>query len=224
MRRIRKQILCISRSLYRAYNSATTDPPLSWTALSHGVWHWGSIFNAQVLLLQSRLTGLHAGETMAEDLLQTELTRASVQAAHEAIKPFIHRTPVFSSRSLSSMLAGKNILYFKAENLQKGGAFKFRGASYSLGRLTEDQLRKGVCTHSSGMFQIYRTPNTMRRHLRPYQPDMQGTMPVLSPWPPKSVVWDVSWLWSVVFALYRTAVTDSMTRVWSAVEFRAAQD
>ena len=41
-------------------------------------------------------------------------------------------------------------MYFKAENLQKGGAFKFRGASYSLSCLTPEQLAKGVCTHSSG--------------------------------------------------------------------------
>ena len=99
---------------------------------------------------------------MSDEPSQGELKRVSVQAAHEAIKPFIHRTPVFSSRSLSNMLVGKNDLYFKAENLQKGGAFKFRGASYSLGRLTEDQLRKGVCTHSSGMYQVHHTPKHHR--------------------------------------------------------------
>ncbi|OBZ70106.1 putative serine racemase [Grifola frondosa] len=49
---------------------------------------------------------------------------------------------IFSSRG--------NTIYFKAENLQKGGAFKFRGASYSLSCLTDDELSKGVCTHSSG--------------------------------------------------------------------------
>ncbi|KAI0677696.1 tryptophan synthase beta subunit-like PLP-dependent enzyme [Trametes maxima] len=78
------------------------------------------------------------------------LTRALVLAAHEAISPLIHRTPVFTSSSLSAALPGKNTLYFKAENLQKGGAFKFRGASHSLSRLTSGELAKGVCTHSSG--------------------------------------------------------------------------
>lgn len=80
----------------------------------------------------------------------TDLTRSAVQAAHEVIKPLIHETPVFTSASLSASLPGGNQLYFKAENLQKGGAFKFRGASYNLSRLTEEQLAKGVCTHSSG--------------------------------------------------------------------------
>ncbi|KAI0691368.1 tryptophan synthase beta subunit-like PLP-dependent enzyme [Cytidiella melzeri] len=82
-----------------------------------------------------------------------DLTRSSVEAAHAVIKPLIHQTPVFTSSSLSASLlpAGKHCkLYFKAENLQKGGAFKFRGASYSLSCLSRDQLDKGVCTHSSG--------------------------------------------------------------------------
>lgn len=73
----------------------------------------------------------------------SDLSRSSVQAAHETIKPFVHRTPVFTSSSLSASLPGRNTLYFKAENLQKGGAFKFRGASYSLERLTPEQLARG---------------------------------------------------------------------------------
>lgn len=133
---------------------------------------------------------------MSEELPPKELTRADVQAAHEAIKPFIHRTPIFSSRSLSNMLPGKNSLYFKAENLQKGGAFKFRGASYSLGRLTEDQLKRGVCTHSSGTLQIYRNPS-ISKDLMLERLSMQETMPAPLPWPPKSAAWDVSSLWSV---------------------------
>ncbi|EKM60035.1 uncharacterized protein PHACADRAFT_250903 [Phanerochaete carnosa HHB-10118-sp] len=80
----------------------------------------------------------------------SELSRSSVQAAYDTIKPFVHRTPLFTSSSLSASLPGGNTLYFKAENLQKGGAFKFRGASHSLERLTPEQLAKGVCTHSSG--------------------------------------------------------------------------
>ncbi|KAI0658627.1 tryptophan synthase beta subunit-like PLP-dependent enzyme [Cubamyces menziesii] len=78
------------------------------------------------------------------------LTRASILSAHDAIAHQIHRTPIFTSSSLSTALPGKNALFFKAENLQKGGAFKFRGASFSLSRLSADELAKGVCTHSSG--------------------------------------------------------------------------
>ncbi|KAI0329630.1 tryptophan synthase beta subunit-like PLP-dependent enzyme [Cubamyces sp. BRFM 1775] len=78
------------------------------------------------------------------------LTRASILAAYDAIAHQIHRTPIFTSSSLSAALPGKNALFFKAENLQKGGAFKFRGASFSLSRLSAEELAKGVCTHSSG--------------------------------------------------------------------------
>ncbi|KAH9854895.1 tryptophan synthase beta subunit-like PLP-dependent enzyme [Lenzites betulinus] len=78
------------------------------------------------------------------------LTRASVVAARRVIASQIHCTPVFTSSSLSALLPGANPLYFKAENLQKGGAFKFRGASYSLSCLTARELERGVCTHSSG--------------------------------------------------------------------------
>jgi len=78
------------------------------------------------------------------------LSRSSVEVAYEVVKPLIHRTPIFTSSSLSASLPDRNVLYFKAENLQKGGAFKFRGASYSLSCLTKEELEKGVCTHSSG--------------------------------------------------------------------------
>ena len=98
---------------------------------------------------------------MAEELSQT-----SVQAALETIKPFVHRTPLLTSSSLSASLPGGNTLYFKAENLQKGGAFKFRGASYSLERLSPEQLAKGVCTHSSGESRELLAPPNRRRFCR----------------------------------------------------------
>lgn len=94
---------------------------------------------------------MSANEVTRANAESTPLTRASILAAHDAIAHQIHRTPVFTSSSLSALLPGKNTLYFKAENLQKGGAFKFRGASYSLSRLTAQELERGVCTHSSGM-------------------------------------------------------------------------
>ncbi|CDO77190.1 hypothetical protein BN946_scf184747.g3 [Trametes cinnabarina] len=71
------------------------------------------------------------------------LTRASILVAHQAISRLIHRTPIFTASSLSAALPGKNTLFFKAENLQKGGAFKFRGASFSLSRLSPEELEKG---------------------------------------------------------------------------------
>jgi threonine dehydratase len=95
----------------------------------------------------------HASLAIVQDEVvppQDTLDRAGVQRAHRAIESSIHRTPVFTSTLLSSF--GTPIL-FKAENLQKGGAFKYRGASYNLSRLADDGgdvLSKGVCTHSSG--------------------------------------------------------------------------
>ena len=54
-------------------------------------------------------------------------TYDDVLAAHERIKPYIHRTPVLTSRFLNELTGAE--LFFKCENLQKAGAFKVRGAS-----------------------------------------------------------------------------------------------
>lgn len=66
----------------------------------------------------------------------------------EIIAPFIHKTPVLTSQTFNQML-GANI-FFKCENFQKGGAFKFRGASHAVMTLNEADAKRGVCTHSSG--------------------------------------------------------------------------
>lgn len=71
-----------------------------------------------------------------------------IQSAHRRISPFIHRTPVLTSRLLDS-IAGCG-LYFKCENFQKVGAFKFRGATNAVLSLTDEQKKAGVVTHSSG--------------------------------------------------------------------------
>ena len=68
--------------------------------------------------------------------------------AHERIKPYIHRTPVLTSRYIDE-LAGAE-LFFKCENFQKAGAFKARGASNAVFGLSEARAAKGVATHSSG--------------------------------------------------------------------------
>jgi threonine dehydratase len=69
-------------------------------------------------------------------------------AAHERIKPHIHRTPVLTSTYFNG-LSGAN-LFFKCENFQKAGAFKVRGASNAVFGLAEEKAAKGVATHSSG--------------------------------------------------------------------------
>lgn len=73
---------------------------------------------------------------------------ADVLAAHERIRPYIHRTPVLTSRVIDE-LAGAE-LFFKCENFQKAGAFKARGASNAVFGLSDEQAAKGVATHSSG--------------------------------------------------------------------------
>lgn len=68
--------------------------------------------------------------------------------ATQALKGVAHRTPVLTSRSLNTLLDAQ--VFFKCENLQRGGAFKFRGAYYALSKLTEAQRKAGVVAFSSG--------------------------------------------------------------------------
>jgi threonine dehydratase len=71
-----------------------------------------------------------------------------IQAAHSRIRPFIHYTPVLTSGQLNKMFDCE--LYFKCENLQKVGAFKFRGATNAVLLLSDEEKKRGVVTHSSG--------------------------------------------------------------------------
>jgi threonine dehydratase len=73
---------------------------------------------------------------------------AAVLAAAARIAPHAHLTPVQRSRSLDA-LAGAE-LFFKCENLQRAGAFKFRGACNAVWSLGEAEAGQGVVTHSSG--------------------------------------------------------------------------
>jgi threo-3-hydroxy-L-aspartate ammonia-lyase len=71
-----------------------------------------------------------------------------VAAAHERIKPQARRTPVMTSRQVDERTAAK--VFFKCENLQRMGAFKFRGAYNALSQLTQDERGRGVLAFSSG--------------------------------------------------------------------------
>lgn len=71
-----------------------------------------------------------------------------IQNAHERIRSLIHQTPVLSSKSINGILDID--LFFKCENFQKVGAFKFRGATNAVRLLTKEESEKGVTTHSSG--------------------------------------------------------------------------
>ena len=72
----------------------------------------------------------------------------TIEQAHSRVRPHIHRTPVLTSTSINRVAGAQ--LFFKCENLQKTGSFKIRGATNAIFSLTENEIRNGVVTHSSG--------------------------------------------------------------------------
>lgn len=75
-------------------------------------------------------------------------TANEIDAAHERIRPYIHRTPVLTSKQLN-LLTGAEI-FLKPENLQKVGAFKARGALNAVLSLSPEERKNGIVAHSSG--------------------------------------------------------------------------
>jgi threonine dehydratase len=80
--------------------------------------------------------------------LSPGVAAADVYAAAERIRPFVHRTPVMTSRRLDEMTGAR--LFFKCENFQVSGAFKARGAFNAVLSLDAEAAARGVATHSSG--------------------------------------------------------------------------
>jgi len=80
--------------------------------------------------------------------LSNKPTKEEIIEAHERIKNQIKQTPILTSSSINNITGCE--LFFKCENFQKVGAFKFRGASNSVFSLDNNELQKGVATHSSG--------------------------------------------------------------------------
>lgn len=76
------------------------------------------------------------------------ISKDSITAAHERIRPYIHNTPVLTCKAIDEAAGCR--LYFKCENFQKVGAFKARGAMNAILTLSPAGLQKGVATHSSG--------------------------------------------------------------------------
>ncbi len=76
--------------------------------------------------------------------------RQQLLDTHQRIKPYIHRTPVMTSRQINEISGAE--IYFKCENFQRMGAFKMRGGINAVLALTDEQKSKGVVTHSSGNF------------------------------------------------------------------------
>ena len=75
-------------------------------------------------------------------------TISDIKAAAERIEPYAHRTPVFQSGWFNKQAGAE--LFFKCENFQKVGAFKFRGACNAIMKLPDSEGKKGIITHSSG--------------------------------------------------------------------------
>ena len=75
-------------------------------------------------------------------------TAQDITTAHDRIRKYIHRTPILTNAYINE-LAGADI-YFKCENFQKVGAFKARGGLNTVLSLRNEELNKGVATHSSG--------------------------------------------------------------------------
>ncbi|MCL4275605.1 MAG: pyridoxal-phosphate dependent enzyme [Anaerolineales bacterium] len=76
------------------------------------------------------------------------VTLTDIQQAAERIQPYAHRTPVMTNESLNQQVNAQ--VFMKCENLQKVGAFKFRGATNAVFSLTDEEAARGVVTHSSG--------------------------------------------------------------------------
>ncbi|MGA7541336.1 MAG: threo-3-hydroxy-L-aspartate ammonia-lyase [Steroidobacteraceae bacterium] len=73
---------------------------------------------------------------------------ADIEAAAARLEGIAHRTPVMTSQTADARAGAK--LFFKCENLQRAGAFKFRGAYNAIATLTENQRLRGVIAYSSG--------------------------------------------------------------------------
>jgi threonine dehydratase len=76
------------------------------------------------------------------------VTYDDVNAAAERLRGVAHHTPVATSRTLDERLGGR--LFLKCENLQRTGAFKFRGAYNSIAKLAPGERVRGILTYSSG--------------------------------------------------------------------------
>jgi threonine dehydratase len=77
-----------------------------------------------------------------------QLQYSDIEQAAARIKGVAHRTPVLTSRTANAMAGAE--LFFKCENFQRMGAFKFRGAYNAISKFSDEQKRAGVLTFSSG--------------------------------------------------------------------------
>src|SRR6266705_871030 len=86
--------------------------------------------------------------TSSNQEAHTSVTIADIWEAYKLLKPCLHHTPLAPSRTLRD-ITGADI-YLKAENMQRSGSFKVRGASYKISRLSKEEFRRGVIAASAG--------------------------------------------------------------------------
>jgi threonine dehydratase len=86
--------------------------------------------------------------TSSSQETHTSVTIADIWEAYKLLKPRLHHTPLAPSRTLHE-ITGADI-YLKAENMQRSGSFKVRGASYKLSRLSKEEYSRGVIAASAG--------------------------------------------------------------------------
>lgn len=110
----------------------------------------GHFSSAQLLAVARNIDYTRIMQTadLAAKLASSPIEAKTIAAAHERIRPRIHRTPVLTSQSLDAITGAR--LFFKCENLQKTGSFKIRGATNAIFSLSEEEAGRGVVTHSSG--------------------------------------------------------------------------
>src|SRR5215208_6182264 len=80
--------------------------------------------------------------------LEFAITFDDVLAAAERLRGVAHPTPVVTSRTVDGLVGAR--VFFKCENLQRGGAFKFRGAYNRMAMLSPEERVRGVVAFSSG--------------------------------------------------------------------------
>ena len=80
--------------------------------------------------------------------MELPVSVADIERAREVVGPVLHRTPLFSNRSLSERVG--TAAFLKAENFQRTGSFKPRGAVYAISKLSKEQRERGIVTMSAG--------------------------------------------------------------------------
>src|SRR5688572_7872056 len=86
--------------------------------------------------------------SLTTSALSALVTYEDVRSAAERLRGVAHRTPVLTSTTVDERTGAR--VFFKCENFQRAGAFKFRGAYNALSRLSAEQRAAGVLTYSSG--------------------------------------------------------------------------